>query len=85
MPPDARKIMAALRSLPVEDRMAMLVMSIVEADGSALTVAKRMLNANIMMARGMSASNKFLLAELMRDAADALERWSHVERVEVGS
>jgi hypothetical protein len=67
---------------PIADQLARLLVAIVEHDANAVAVSKNMLTATVVLSRGLSASNRFLISELMRDSADLLER-EQIERIEV--
>ncbi len=74
MPPDARTIQDTLRGLAIEDRLAALLMSIIECNPNALAVSLRMVAVTAKMSEGLSSESRFKISEAMRDAADVLER-----------
>ena len=73
MPPKAEQIRKLLRDLPVEDKLAALLVSIIESNSNALAVSLRMVAVTAKLSEGLSAANRFRVAEAMRDAADLLE------------
>ena len=64
---------AALRDMDREDRLAALVLAIIDADNDALEISLRMLNALLVMSRRQSLKNKFRIGDALRDVADRLE------------
>ena len=78
-----RVIDAALRDLPVADRLSALLISIIEHNPDALAVSFRMLNATKALSKGLSVESRIRVAEAMRDRADVLERRQAV-RIDIG-
>jgi hypothetical protein len=65
---------ALLRTMPREDRLGCLVMAIIDADSNALEVALRMVWATKEMSKGLGETNRFRVADQLRNVADRLER-----------
>jgi len=63
-----------LATLPVEDRLSALLISIIERNPDALAVSLTMISATTKLSRGLSVENRIRVAEAMRDRADLLER-----------
>jgi hypothetical protein len=74
MRPNARKIHNTLRVLPVDDRVAALVVSLIERRPDAVDSVLSLIAAIGVLTRGLSLVNRFALAEAMRDCADVIER-----------
>jgi hypothetical protein len=62
-----------LWAVPVPDRIAMLIGSIVEQDPNALSVSSGMLGCLVEMSRGLGQENRARLCALLRDASEHLE------------
>jgi hypothetical protein len=74
MPPDAKTIHDMLSGLAVEDRLAALLITIIETNPNALAVSLRMVRVTTTISKDLSPLNKFKVGEAMRDAADRLEQ-----------
>jgi 23S rRNA C2498 (ribose-2'-O)-methylase RlmM len=76
MPPDDAKtiIHDTLATLPVEERLSALLVSIIQANPNALAVSLRLVRVTATMSKGLSNINRFKVSEAMRDAADKLEQ-----------
>lgn len=61
-------------AMPFADRMSVLTLSIIERDPEAVTAVKGLISVIVMMTARLAESERFTLAEKLRDAADALER-----------
>jgi hypothetical protein len=66
----------ALWSMPSSERMAVLVCSVFDSNkgNNAFAAVKGVIGLVSVMSRYLSVPNKFKLAEMLRDAADAMER-----------
>jgi hypothetical protein len=74
-PPSKSKVDLTLAHLPVNDRVAALVMSFIKAknhDAGDCIVA--LIGTIALISRGLSVANKFGCANALRDAADSIER-----------
>ncbi len=74
----ARELDALLDDLPVADRLSMLLVSIIRKNPSAVAVSFSVLNALVLMSRGLSLEHRVRVAEAMRDRADMLEHGREV-------
>jgi hypothetical protein len=70
----SRIVHAVLRELPPDEQLASLICAIIERKPQAMSALVSMLAVLGVMARHVSTENRIALAELMRDAADELER-----------
>jgi hypothetical protein len=73
-PQNARAIDDALGDLPLDDRLAALLVSIITRRLQAVDAVVSMVAVIGAMTRGLSVANWFALAELLRDCADTIER-----------
>jgi hypothetical protein len=63
-----------LSSLPYDKRMALLICSVIEHDKhNAFVAVKGMVRVTSVMSRYLSVSNRYRIAEIMRDHADKME------------
>ncbi len=73
-----RIINAVLCELPIEDRMCALVASILSRKREADPGVLSMLAVTTAMAKLLSARERMMVAELVRDTADEIERGREV-------
>jgi hypothetical protein len=69
-----RIVHAMLDTMPAEDRLALLVATIVERRPGALSALVSMSAVLAAMARHLSERDKIALSEVLRDVADAVEQ-----------
>jgi hypothetical protein len=62
-----------LSTLPLSERAAALVCTIVERDGDAVVVVNGLAALLAKMSEGLSAKRRFAVSEKLRDVADHLE------------
>lgn len=75
MPHDDKAINEMMSGLIGPDRLVgALTIALIAHDPEAKAVVQRMLTATTCMARGLAAPDRYMIAERMRDAADAIER-----------
>ena len=74
MPPEVKEIRDILRTMDVEDQLSVLLYGIIEANGDALTVSLRVLDATRRLSEHQSAESRFKISTRMRDYADILEQ-----------
>jgi hypothetical protein len=73
MPPlDAKTIHDVLSGLAVEDRLAALLITIIESNPAALAVSLRMVRVTETLSKGLSEINRFKISDAMRNSADRL-------------
>ncbi len=82
MSPNAKIIHDVLNNLPIEDRLAALLASIIASNPNGLAVSLRMISVTAKMSQGLSSQSRYRLAERLRDVADVLER-SHAVRIDI--
>jgi hypothetical protein len=71
------RIKTLLRDLPVEDKLTVLVGSIIEScpqPNNALAVSLRMARVTAMLSKDLSTERRYRVAEALRTFADQLER-----------
>ena len=73
MPRSAAQIDAAFGDLPLDDRVAALVVSMVTRRPEAMLACVSLLSLVSVLASEMSLVDRVTLAELARDAADHVE------------
>jgi hypothetical protein len=80
MPPEVKKVRELMRRLPIEDRLACLLIAIVDNDSAALNVSTRLTFAVERLTMQQNAANRFKVSTTLRDLADRLEHpaLSHV-------
>jgi hypothetical protein len=81
MPPNARKIHSMLRGLSTDDKVAALVVSLIERRPDAVDSTLSLIAAIGVLTRNLSLVNRYALSEAMRDCADMVEH-REVERIE---
>jgi hypothetical protein len=69
-----RAIDEALRGLSVDDKIAALILSLIEYRPDAVGAVVSLIATIGVMTRGLSQTNQVMLAELLRDCADRVER-----------
>lgn len=74
MPPDVKKVRELMCKLPVQDRLAMLLLAILDADTDALNASLRLTYCIRRISAQQSPQNRFAISEALRDLADRLER-----------
>lgn len=70
-----------LDEIPSDDRVVALLVSILMRESEAVPSLVKLLAALTALASHLSKERRFLIAELLRDAADQTERVQQVERV----
>jgi hypothetical protein len=71
----ANDLNEALWAMPIEDRVGMLIISIVERDREAVAAVNAMICMTSRMAKGLSVVDRVCVAERLRDTAD---EWDHM-------
>jgi hypothetical protein len=74
----ANDLSEALWSLSLEDRVGMLIVSIIEHDPEAIAAVNAMIAMTLRMSKGLSVVNRVCVAERLRDAADTLEQFGDI-------
>lgn len=81
-PDQARAVDQVLGDLPLDDRLVALVVSIITRKPQAIPAVLSMIAATAAMTRGLSHNNRVMIAELLRDCADHVERRQEVVRID---
>lgn len=77
-----RAIDEMLRGMPVDDKIAMLIISLIEFRPGAVDVVLSLIATIGVMTRGLSREKQVMLSELLRDLADRVEH--RREKVPIG-
>jgi hypothetical protein len=72
-PENLRTIDDALRGMPLDDKIAALIISCIEYRPDAVGAVLSLIATINVMTRGMSQQKQIMLAELLRDCADGVE------------
>jgi hypothetical protein len=80
-PENMRTIDITLRDMPLDDRIASLIISCVEYRPDAVGAVISLIATIGVMTRRLSQTNQIMLAELLRDCADHVEHRRQVIRV----
>lgn len=81
MTPNAEIIHNTLRDLPLDDRLDALACTVIERRPQCLAAVISLTALVTTMARWLNTTQRFQLAEALRDAADRIERMRALERV----
>lgn len=77
------EISSLIWALPVSERCALLVGSIVESKSGPVRPIAGLIAVTLTMARMLTVTQRFTIASRLRDAADALEQPAAAQRVEI--
>jgi hypothetical protein len=72
MSPDPRSLHIVLCAIPLRDRLAALMCSIVERDPRAVTAVASVVSAAVVMAEHLDRHQRTVIADHMRREAEAL-------------
>ncbi len=71
----------ALGKLPLDQQLTLLIITICKRRPQVMRALISLITVMQMMTEGLSQSNRMMFSELLRDAADEIERVHQVERV----
>jgi hypothetical protein len=76
------EIIELIRSLPADERLAELIITIVERRSEAMAAPISMAAVITAMAQYLNRRDRIALAEILRDAADRVEHRREVVRID---
>jgi hypothetical protein len=80
---NVRAIHKMLCGLPLDDRLAALIVSLIERKPDAVDSVLSLIAVIGVMTRGLGVIKSFALAEALRDCADVIERRRELQRIDV--
>jgi hypothetical protein len=69
-----RRVLEVLKELPLDDRLAVLVLAIVECNSAAEAVGIRLAEVTGRMSERLNRQSRYRVADKLRDVADRLEQ-----------